>query len=145
MFSGKTFNKIGTRIAVIISAILFLSSLGAAITQLSRLSYTEEVTAVVIDRDYKHDDWYITIVYNYRGTEYKKQYQNSHHRVGDEITIILKEDNPGRFYEDDPTLNLSYLFSYIISGVWFGGVGVMILIMVISKKVEEKIDGCNRS
>lgn len=106
------------KIAVIlITVFIFLAASGSSITQLGRLAYTEEATATVIDRQLD-DSWHITITYTHGGNEYKAKYQNSYYRVGDKFNIFLNPNNSQDFIVDNPTENLSMIFSYIVAAIW---------------------------
>ena len=107
-------------LAIVLSIITFWGTFAATLTFLSRLSFTNEATATVVDKYVSDDGWYITVTYTYDGINYRENYQSSDYQIGDKFSIFLKYNNPRHFYDASSNVSMASIFCYVVATIWFG-------------------------
>ena len=107
-------------VAIALSVITFWGVFAATLTLLSRLEFTNEATATVVDKYVSDDGWYITVTYTYDGVDYRENYQSSNYQVGDKFSIFLKYNNPRHFYDASSNVSTESIFCYVVATIWFG-------------------------
>lgn len=123
-------------LAIALSVITFWGAFASSLTLLSRLGFTNEAIATVVDRHRTDDGWYVTVTYTCDGIEYKEKYPSSHYQVGDKFSIFLKYNNPRQFYDASDDMSTVIIFCYVIAAIWFGICGILdISYFVFHKKL----------
>ena len=101
-----------------------------------------ETTAVVVDNEYNISDEIYTPIIEYKvdGKNYKSELKTSSSvkkSLGTEVKIKYNPSNPSDFIEPSDSLN----FIFIIVGVGFAVIGVIVIVINIGKlgKIKEQI------